>query len=597
MERVMQSREQWAAVGSLEEFQRGEMRTVKQGDHQLVMGRTDDGEVFALDNRCPHEGYPLAQGDLKGGSLTCCWHNWKFDTKTGACTLGGEGVRHYATRLVDGRVEVDLRDPDPAEFVPGWLASFEAGLLRHENGRASRDGVRLLGAGYAPARLLADIALSDARRAEYGTTHVLAVAADCARFLDERPGSDAMYAIAPVMDLCGETNRRLPARERPAALAGADVEALRDAVEAEDAERAEGLLRGAFEAGLTAREAEHWLFAVLSDHFLDFGHPLIYLVKARELLDRLGDEAAEYAPEIYGSLLHGIVLGTREDTLPYWAPYTRREGELGGEFADEFAGELADEFAGRPTDALPGVDSAELSSALVAAVLDGSIDEAFAALTDGLRSGLSAGDAARALVAAAAQRMLRFDVAHDSNPEVAENWLWATHRFTFASAVRNAVERFDSPLAVRFLYQSMAWTHQGRSMDLAPADRVDLEPRPVNVDGILRAIAAKDPRRAVGGVADLVWSGADLAPLRRELEALCLADPAVRPIVVAHVIKTVCAAFEEYEALEGHPDRAVPLCAVVRFLASPVAERRVHSGVRTSIAWVAEGRMPRKLTQ
>lgn len=581
MDTATQSREQWTSLGALGDFPPGAMRTVKEGGHQLVVGRTDDGEVFALDNRCPHEGYPLAQGKLEGRSLTCCWHNWKFDTTSGACTLGGEGVRRYATRVTGDRVEVDLRDPDSAEFVPGWLESFEEGLGRHDNGRASRDGVRLLAAGYAPQRLLADIALSDARRAEYGTTHVLAVAADCARFLEDRPGAEAMYAIAPAMDLCGETNRRLPARERPPAIPGGTVESLRAAVESEDAARAEGLLRGAFEAGLAPREAEAWLFAVLSDHFLDFGHPLIYLVKARELLDRLGEAAGEYAPEIYGSLLHSIVLGTREDTLPYWAPYARRESELGGDLEPGASGE----------------DRSRLSAALVAAVLDGTIDEAFDALTGGLRSGLTRRDAARALVAAAAHRLLRFDVALDANPEVAENWLWATHRFTFASAVRNAVERFDSPLAVRFLYQSMAWTHQGRAMDLAPEDRVATDPRSVDVDGILEAVADRDVERAVGGVANLVRSGADLAPLRRGLESLALADPVVRPIVVAHVIKTACAAFEEHEALEGHPERAVPLLAVVRFLASPVVERRVRSGVQTSIAWVAEGRMPKKLTQ
>ena len=71
----------------------------------------------------------------------------------------------------------------------------------------------------------------------------------------------------------------------------------------------------------------------------------------------------------------------------------------------------------------------------------------------------------------------------------------------------------------------------------------------------------------------------------------------MRPIVVAHAIKTAAAAFEERAALAGHPDRDLPLLAAVRFLASPVAERRLRATVARSIAWVVDGRVPRKLTQ
>ena len=56
-----------------------------------------------------------------------------------------------------------------------------------------------------------------------------------------------------------------------------------------------------------------------------------------------------------------------------------------------------------------------------------------------------------------------------------------------------------------------------------------------------------------------------------------------RPIVVTHAIKTTVAAFEETAALEGHPDRHVPLLALARMLASPLVERRVHQAAGTSL--------------
>ena len=100
----------WVKIGLA--CEQPQISTFKHGQHQLCVMNTDDG-FHAVDNRCPHEGYPLASGDLKGCVLTCAWHNWKFDARSGECTLGGEDVRVYPTRIGDdGTLEVDLADPD-----------------------------------------------------------------------------------------------------------------------------------------------------------------------------------------------------------------------------------------------------------------------------------------------------------------------------------------------------------------------------------------------------------------------------------------------------------------------------------------------------
>jgi nitrite reductase (NADH) small subunit len=41
------------------------------------------GEYFALDGICPHQGGPLGKGLLQGCILTCPWHGWQFDVRTG----------------------------------------------------------------------------------------------------------------------------------------------------------------------------------------------------------------------------------------------------------------------------------------------------------------------------------------------------------------------------------------------------------------------------------------------------------------------------------------------------------------------------------
>lgn len=44
-----------------------------------------DGEIFALENACPHQGGPLGEGEVENACVTCPWHGWQFDVKTGTC--------------------------------------------------------------------------------------------------------------------------------------------------------------------------------------------------------------------------------------------------------------------------------------------------------------------------------------------------------------------------------------------------------------------------------------------------------------------------------------------------------------------------------
>src|SRR5271170_1251112 len=70
------------------------------------------GRVFAIANRCPHEGYPLSEGtEGPGCVLTCNWHNWKFDLASGAALIGRDPVRTYPVMLKEGEILVDLSDP------------------------------------------------------------------------------------------------------------------------------------------------------------------------------------------------------------------------------------------------------------------------------------------------------------------------------------------------------------------------------------------------------------------------------------------------------------------------------------------------------
>src|SRR5512140_3442440 len=89
-------------------------KVVRRAGKQVLL-LAADGKLFAIANRCPHEGYPLSEGtEGPGCVLTCNWHNWKFDLTSGEALVGRDPVRTYPIELREDEIFVDLSDP-PAE--------------------------------------------------------------------------------------------------------------------------------------------------------------------------------------------------------------------------------------------------------------------------------------------------------------------------------------------------------------------------------------------------------------------------------------------------------------------------------------------------
>ncbi len=72
------------------------------------------GTFYALENTCPHQGGPLAEGWIAGRTVTCPWHAWCFDLASGKMTLGDyASVETFEVRVVGDQVQVS-RTPRPA---------------------------------------------------------------------------------------------------------------------------------------------------------------------------------------------------------------------------------------------------------------------------------------------------------------------------------------------------------------------------------------------------------------------------------------------------------------------------------------------------
>src|SRR5215207_2643811 len=72
--------------------------------------------VYAVDNRCPHMGFPLSKGFCKDGILTCYWHYARFDLKSGGTfDPFADDVRAFPVSIRENDVWIDLRPQLTAE--------------------------------------------------------------------------------------------------------------------------------------------------------------------------------------------------------------------------------------------------------------------------------------------------------------------------------------------------------------------------------------------------------------------------------------------------------------------------------------------------
>lgn len=551
----------WVRAMAVGDIADGGAKSFAYLDKRIALFRTARG-VFACDNRCPHQGYALVRGDVKNGVLTCAWHNWKFELGSGTCRYGGENIRTYPVRITEGQVFIDVADP-PAEIIrPDLFRSLAAAMDDLDIGRVARDTLRLHKIGTPLADVIAEGVRYAAPRAEYGWDHSLATLTDCLRMSEFFAESLRALPVIQGLSVAADSQVRRPFRSRPEpvdpiAAYGSVDEGLRAYPVLVDDERvgeAEALLRGLIAAGASPAALRHTLLTAVTDHFLAYGHSMIFVQKAFDLLDQIGWQEAD---AILSPLVPEMALGTRYDKLPYMRKFSRAW--------DEAAPDL-DALARKPVTG--GFEQSGYQKALT----DGSPQDALGALVRALDGGAQVTAVIDATGRAAAERLTRFDINLDLDDTNEFGWLDVTHTLTYLNALRWAWSADPSPQVLRGLFHAawfVQWTGQ--------FDRRDGNGRPKphqheDAAEVRAAIARRDPDAAMALVDGFTGPRAEL---ERSLIQAAAEDHSTAPIMVAHVVKTAQAAVEESRALGPGPGTTEPIAAAARFLASPKRERFV----------------------
>jgi nitrite reductase/ring-hydroxylating ferredoxin subunit len=557
-------------------------RLVSHLDKRLALFRTPRG-VFATDNRCPHEGYALVRGDVREDVLTCAWHNWKFRLVDGECLFGGENVRSYPTEVRDGMVFVDVQDA-PAEVIrPQLFRSLLEAMGEIDVGRIARDTMRLQRIGTPLDEVVREGVRYAAPRAEYGWDHSLATLADCLRLSAMFEGPLRSLPIVQGLAVASQDQVRRPLRPQPEpidpiAAYGALDEGLRAfpvLVDDERVDEAEALFRGLIAAGATREQLRHALLSSITDHFLSYGHPMIFCQKAFELIDSIGWAEAD---TVLAPLVPDMTWGTRYDRLPYM----RR-------FLKEWTAAELD-----LTDLVGRQNGGELNGiAFRSALLDGSPEQAFGVLRNALESGVSVPRLIDQTSRAAAERLRRFDIDLDLDDTNEWGWLDVTHTLTYTDALRWAWSVDPSPEVLRGLFHAawfVQWTGRLDARDEGP----QVVPHATeDADDVFRAIVGRDPEGAMALVEG--YEGPP-EPLEAALGRAAAEDHSVAPIMVAHTVKTAQAAIVEGRALGNQPGARAPIAAAARFLASPKRERFVYQATLEAVSFV-QGRSKGELSE
>ena len=556
---------EFAFAGSLEEL-KATGRLVVRGGHRPILVIYERGRVFALDNRCPHMGFPLEQGSVDDGILTCHWHYARFDLESG-CTfdLWADDVPICPVEVSNGDVWVKTTfgHADPAAH---WHRRLADGLA-HDIGLVIGKAVY--------GQLSADVPRSDIVRqvALFGTQNRdgwgvgLTILTALANLLPVLPEEEAYLALfhgarRVAADCDGEAPRRdrapLGSRPDPAAL----KRWLRRWTNVRHREAAERTLLTAIASGLSpAALADALLAAETERAFADTGHSLDFINKAFECLDLIGwEHAAAVLPTVVGQTV--AARGAEESTA--W----RQPIDLVA-LCNEAAGQLPELFAaGSGTHGWS--DQAALARELLGDDPAGIVD----ALRAAIRAGATPVDLGRSLAYGAALRVARFGNANEH-----ADWDTAHHVFTYANAIHQMLKRIGTAdtdsyvTAVRGILHGAMALYLTRYLNVPPArmpgeDGEQLDDLPADEEMIRAALLdAFDRQRQVDLAARLVARHLTLGHSPQTLIAT-LGRAVLREDAGFHAYQILEAGVRQFTAWGDTDEGRHILIAVARYLAA-----------------------------
>lgn len=565
-------------VAALAELRRQGVIVTRAGARAVAVFAAGE-RIYALDNRCPHLGFPLARGSVKDGILTCHWHEARFELGSG-CTfdLWADDAITYATEVRGDSVWVALRPRRERD------AAWHRQRLR----RGMEQGV-----GLVQAKSLSSLLAGGAEVAEIVAGVVDYAAANVTSFGEGLVRLTCVVRLAPslsrdnlylglsyaVRQLAAEANAG-PARRPRDPLAGpASGSALqgwlRQWVRTRHRDAVERTLLTGVANRLPPEELAGLLYGAAAERlYANTGHLFDACNKALELGEALNgagpsDLLALVAPSL------AAARGAEEST-PWHHPVAIVAAVRAAE----------SRLPGVVVNRGPALLPAAAEEVLVEQVLADDPEAVIAALETALRDGAAPAAVGAAVTRAAGLRLARFATSNEVS-----DWFNPQHTFIFCNAVQQALLRTTAPEVVRALFQAAVAVYMDRYLNVPPAklpaERGAVRAVPAGgagalLDALLRLL---DNRAEVERAAELV-SGYLRAPtgdwrahFGRLVDTLAFAT--LREDLDFHTLQVLEAAVTQVAARGNDPGAEQIMTGVVRNLAAHCPTRR--AGYQTAI--------------
>ena len=548
-------------VGSLADLQESGRVVAKVGAHGVLVV-WHDGKAYAIDDRCPHMGFPLHRGTVEQGLVTCHWHHARFDLVSG-CTLDpfADDARAY-TAEIDGD-DVYVVDRAAPVDVNHLRRRVLDGLEQRLTLVTAKAVLALLDAGEQPADIVRLGVDFGTRYRRNGWGAGLTVLTAMANLLPHIAEADRPMALVHGLAFVARDTAGQPPRF-PLEPLGGRVEPdrleawFRRFVDTRSTDAAERVLITAIDSGCSPAAVARMLVAACTDHvFIDEGHTIDFTNKAFEVLDHLGWDAAggvlpTLVPQLTNARRHeelgswrhphdlSALVEQANERLPRaWAHGESRRGALGD----------------RQVAALGWTLLEDDPAVIVDAVLDA------------LASGAEPEQLGRALAFAAALRITRFHVQNDH-----QDWDVVHHGFTSANAVHQLLARHPSPQLLRGVLHGALKVFLDRFLNV-PAARVPDADHARHTD-LADLPACWDAQGEIDQAASIVVghlrSGGRREEVVAELGRALLAEDAE-----FHWFQTIEAATRQAFAWpEGSEESELILVGAARFLAAHTPTRR-----------------------
>lgn len=441
-------------VSTLEELEKKSHISFNVPGHDLVIFY-HEGQVYALDNRCPHMGFPLSRGTTKHGILTCDWHHARFDLKSGGTfDLWADDVPAFPVQIQDGKVWVIIEQNK--DVTIHHMQRLQDGLEQNNGLLIAKSVIALLSSGIEPPELFR-------RGIKHGVSYrqdgwgqgltILTCMVNLLPFLSSEDRQRALYdGLSAVAQDCDGAAPRFTVRPLPKM--GSDVKTLkqwfRHFIEVRDSDGAERCLVSAIRENAEPLQIADMMFAAATDHrYLDSGHVLDFTNKAFEALDVVGWDLAE---SVLTSLVPLYAKATRMEERSSWRHPIDLKLVLERSFKEiPVSLELGRKKRGswRPeksiVDTLLSDKPNEIADVLLTSIREGATEEGLAAIVE----------------YAAALRIAFFGTSNEFS-----DWNTTLHTFTFSHAVQQSLHRLPSIELLRGIFDAAMSVYLNRFLNV-----------------------------------------------------------------------------------------------------------------------------------